>query len=77
MNGPMFQEKIRKLCNRAGWESEDMLDFMSDFLHSHGLEAEFLESLQDEIEELDALADEIDGVLDESEDEDEIIEEGD
>lgn len=77
MNGQVFQEKIIRLANKAGWEHEDIFDFMADFLNERDLAAEFLEVMAEEIDELNALADEVDELLDKDEDEESRIEEED
>lgn len=71
MSGPEFQEKIKKLTKRAGWEYEDVADFMADFIRNGKLEKPFLAALEEEIEELDKLAGEIDDVLDEDDEKEE------
>lgn len=77
MNGQVFQEKIIRLANKAGWEHEDIFDFMADFLNERDLATEFLEVMADEIDELNAIADEVDELLDGDEDEESRIEEED
>ena len=77
MNGQVFQEKIIRLANKAGWEHDDIFDFMADFLNERDLATEFLESMTDEIEELSEIADELDEILDEDEENESRIEEED